>query len=624
MPTWTAARADPAAPPRRPPLSRPGPLSRSGALVAVIVVAVVGFTAVRIWVASAGWFYWDDLILHGRAAARPAPDPDFLFADHDGHLMPGGMALVWLAAHTAPLDFRIPLLQIAVLQLIAGAALARMLWVLLGGHRVLLVPLVATLALPLGLPAATWWAAAVNALPLTAAMAWSVASTVRLAETGRGRHAVGATVATAAGLLFVEKALIVPVVAAAVLAARWWIGGAGTAALRTMWLRTRTAWVAQAAVVGVWVAVFLVVVGRFGGRDSFGEAEGTRPGFLDLVDHTYRQAVVPTLGGGPWRWDRWHPGPPMADPPAAAVAVGVLACVMVLVWSLWTRRRTGPVWATVALYPLVSVVLVAVGRAGPDTAAEIVQTLRYHSEMTVVLAAAAALALAAPRRVPRGEPTAPSPTPRPGRLAAGVVALLALLASSTVSTLTYRDVWSEQPSRDYALPLLAALRDRDAPLLDQDLPLEVLHPVTAPAHRLSTLLEGVPDTPGVGEWTTEPVVIDALGTLHPADVVAGRMIVPGPEPGCGHRVPAGGARVELDGPLMERDWVVQLNYFADDRGEVRVGLDGGTGTTAPVTAGLGTVFVRVEGGGSAVTVTPGGGTTELCLGAGPVGVLLPR
>ncbi|MBB1039453.1 hypothetical protein G6025_15865, partial [Dietzia natronolimnaea] len=512
--------------------------------------------------------------------------------------------------------FRIPLVQIAVLQLLAGAALARMLWVLLRGRPVLLVPLVATLAIPLGLPAATWWAAALNALPLTAAMAWSVASTVRLAETGRRRHAVAAVLATAVGLLFVEKSVLVPVVAAAVLVGWWWVGRSGSVTPRVIWKRTRVAWAAQGAVLVVWAAVFLVVVGRLGGRASFAEVEGTRPGFLDLVDHTYRLAVIPTVGGGPWRWDRWHPGPPMADPPVSVVLLGVLACAGVLAWSLATRRRTGAVWAAVALYPLLSVVLVAVGRAGPDTAAEIVQTLRYHPEFPLVLGAAAALALSAPRR---GTSTA-------GRrsVPAGVVVLIALLASSAVSTLTYRTTWSEQPSRDYALPLLETLRDRSAPLLDQDLPLEVLLPVTAPSHRLSSLLAGVPGIPPVTGWTTDPVVIDALGTLHPAEVAALRTIPQGPEPGCGYRVSGGGARIPLDGPLIDRDWLVQLNLFADADGEVDVRLDEGAEVTVPVSAGLGTVFVRVEGSGTGVTFTPEGGLGELCIGSGPVGVLVPR
>lgn len=575
---------------------------------------------VRTWVAAAGWFYWDDLILHSLAAGHSWPSPAFLLTDHDGHLMPGGMALAWMVAHAAPLDFRLPLAQIAVLQLLAGTAYARMLWVLLRGRPVLLFPLIAGLAIPLGLPAGTWWAAALNVLPLTAALAWAVSSTVLLARTGHRRHAVSAASATVVGLLFVEKALIIPVVAAAVLLAGWWTAGGGRAELLDLWRRTRIVWAAQAVIVVAWAGVFLVVVGRLGGRGGFGDAEGTRPGFLDLVAHTYRLAVVPTLGGGPWRWDRWHPGPPMADPTAAAVLVGALACASVLAWSLFTRRRTGAIWAAAALYPLISVVLVAVGRAGPDTAAEIVQTLRYHAELPVVLGAAAALALAAPRRTSGASTRAPART----RTAVGVLALVALLASSAVSTVAYRHVWAEQPSRDYAQPLLEALRERSEPMLDQDVPLEVLHPVTAPAHRLSTLITGVPGTPEVGTWTPEPVIIDAQGVLHPAEVGFGRTLPDGPEPGCGYRVGDGGARLELDGPLLERDWVVQFNVFADADGQVALEFDQGTETVVPVTAGLGTAFVRVDGGGTGMTVVPRGGASELCVGSGAVGVLMPR
>ena len=650
MPPATSSRRPAPGTPDVPARARP--TNRGRLVLAACALVVVAATAVRTWVAAAGWFYWDDLLLHGRAAAQAFPDPAFLFADHDGHLMPGAMALTWVAAHVAPLDFRVPLVQIALLQLVAGAALARMLWVLLAGRAILLVPLVATLAIPLGLPSATWWAAALNALPLAAAMAWTVASIILLARSGRRRHAVGAAVATALGLLFVEKALIIPVVAAAVLLGSWWTGGGTRSELRALWRRTRWAWSALAAIAVVWGVVFLVVVGRLGGGSSAGFPAGTGvgddtgtatatgtgagspgPGFVDLVDHTYRLAVVPTLGGGPWSWERWHPGPPMADPSTMAVVVGALAVAAVLAWSVFTRRRTGAIWVAAALYPMVTVVLVAVGRTGPDTATEIVQTLRYHSELPVVLAAAAALAIAAPRRqdARRRQDAAPEgdPAPRIGRAGtwlpmAGALGLAALLASSAVSTVSYRQVWSEQPSRDYTEPLLTALRERSEPLLDKEVPLEVLLPLTTPANRLSALLAGVPGVPAVGAWTRDPVAIDAHGVLHPADVVPGRTIPQGPVPGCGHRVGPDGARIALDGPLIGRDWVVRLHLLADADGHVAVRLDDGDEVTAPVQAGPGTVYVRLEGGGTGLTVSPGGGASQLCVGSGPVGVLVPR
>lgn len=601
-------------------------------LAALCALIVVAATAVRTWVAGAGWFYWDDLMLHGLAATHPLPGPELLLTDHDGHLMPGGMALAWLTAHTAPLDFRLPLLQIALLQLLAGAAVARMLWVLLRGRTVMLAPLILVLAIPLALPAATWWSAAVLSLPLTAATALGVASTVRLAQTGRRRHAVVAVLATVLGLLFVEKAVLVPVIAAAVLLGWWWTSpldddearGSGRdrrPAARAVLRSTRWMWAAQAVVLVAWGAVFAVSVGRIGGTAALADVDtpGGGPGLWALVDHTYRLAVAPTLAGGPWQWGRWHPGPPSADPPTVAVVAGILACAVVLSWSLVTRRRTGPVWMGAALYPMVSVLLVAVGRTGPETAAEIVQTLRYHADSAVVLAAALGLALVAPRRPGAG----PSAIAWGERWAiAGLVLLIT--SSSSISTATYRDVWAEQPSRDYFAPLIESLREREAPMLDTEVPLEVLLPVTHPANQLSHVLGGVPGTPPIGAWTPEPVVVDADGALHPAGVVPGRTIPEGPVPDCGHRIATDGTRIELDGPLLGRDWVVRINYFSGTDGTVAVRLDEGEEVAFPVSAGLGTVYVRVEGSGMGVTLTPRHGVSDLCIGRGTVGVLVPR
>lgn len=639
---------------RQEPSTRPRITPR--ALVALCALVVVATTALRTWVAAAGWFYWDDLILHGRAAAHRVPDLAFLLADHDGHLMPGGMALTWIAAHTAPLDFRAPLIQLALLQLLAGAAIVRMLWVLLRGRQALLAPLVLALMIPLGLPAATWWSAAINTLPLTAAMAWAVASTIRLAETGRRRHAVCAVVATVVGLLFVEKAVLVPLVAAAVLLCWWWIGegpadrasahagdpdnadNAGNADnddddevrhrgprnLSGLWRVTRTMWAAQAVVVAAWAAVFAVTVGRAGGGLVPSDSDGPGPGLWALLDHTYRLAVGPTLAGGPWRWERWHPGPPMADPTAVAVVAGATVCVLVLGWSLLTRVRTGPAWAMAVLYPLTSVFLVAVGRFGPDTAAEIVLTLRYHAEWLVVLAAALGLALAAPRR---GVTDSRAAAGREAWAVAGLVVVVT--SSSSISTMSYREAWAEQPSRDYLLPLIDTLGDQAAvapgePILETTLPPEVLLPLTAPANRLGTVLAGVPGLPAIGAWTTDPFVVDATGGVHPADVVPGRTMPQGPEPGCGTRVPAGGTRIALDGPLLHRDWVIRLNYLAAPAGTVAVRLDEGEEVEVPVNGGLATVYVRVEGAGTGVTLTPREGAADLCIGRGEVGVLVPR
>ena len=58
--------------------------------VAVAALALVGVQlAVRAVLAFGGYFYWDDLILVGRAGTQPIWSTGYLFDDHDGHVMPG-------------------------------------------------------------------------------------------------------------------------------------------------------------------------------------------------------------------------------------------------------------------------------------------------------------------------------------------------------------------------------------------------------------------------------------------------------------------------------------------------------------------------------------------------------
>jgi len=56
------------------------------ALAAAVLVAVQ--LLIRGVLAFRGYFYWDDLILVGRAGTHSLLSPSFLFDDHDGHVMP--------------------------------------------------------------------------------------------------------------------------------------------------------------------------------------------------------------------------------------------------------------------------------------------------------------------------------------------------------------------------------------------------------------------------------------------------------------------------------------------------------------------------------------------------------
>src|SRR3954471_12023595 len=177
--------------------------------VALVVLQLV----IRGVLAFGGYFYWDDLILVGRAGTQPLLSPGYLFDDHDGHVMPGAFLVAGVITHLAPLNWIGPAISLVVLQLLASLALLRALHVILGWRPVLLIPLTFALFTPLGIPGFAWWAAALNSLPMLAAMAWVCADAILLVRTGNQRYAATGVLVFVGGLLFFEKAAVIPLVA---------------------------------------------------------------------------------------------------------------------------------------------------------------------------------------------------------------------------------------------------------------------------------------------------------------------------------------------------------------------------------------------------------------------------
>ena len=141
--------------------------------VSVICAALLAVAlAVRAVPAFGGYFYWDDLIIVGRAGTQPLLTAAYLFTDHDGHVMPAAFLLGGVTTQLAPLVWVWPAVSMLVLQLLASLALLRGLHVILGWRPVLLLPLCFALFTPLTVPAFAWWAAALNYLPMLAALAW--------------------------------------------------------------------------------------------------------------------------------------------------------------------------------------------------------------------------------------------------------------------------------------------------------------------------------------------------------------------------------------------------------------------------------------------------------------------
>ena len=571
--------------------------------------------AVRGWVVAHGSFYWDDLILAGRSGRLPLPSSSFLLYDHDGHLMPGAFLTAGAVSRLAPMSWALPASVLLAWQAVASLAVLRVLRLLLGRRPILLVPLALTLFSPLTLPSFAWWSAALNALPLQAALAWVTADAILLVRTGRHRYALTGTVAFAVGLAFFEKAFLVPVVALGVVALLL-RQDHEPRPLRTALSRGRWLWGAIAAVGTGWATVFALTVSS---RAAWPEDLGLT---AQLLERGVLRGLLPALLGGPWDWDRLGVSTPWADPPLILIATAWAVLLVLLAASLRSRPGAGLVWLGVGGYVAVDLALMVLGRGGPFTAPELAQTLRYVADAVVVVAIGAALVLRMPSRLAIG------PARAVGRrvrwLAAGAASVV-FLGGSLWSTATFTRMWSDNPTARYLATARASLAaEQTVPLLDQPVPEYILFGLASPNNLASQVFSVLPQRPAFTTATSPLRMLDDTGRLVDAEVAPARTTLPGPTPDCGYEVTGADATtVPVDGPLVAWEWTVQLNYLTGDDGTVRVAIGDGTPVTAPVVNGLHSVFVRLSGGGEALTVRADDPTLRICIVSATVGTVQP-
>ena len=584
--------------------------------VAAAAVALIGLhLLLRAALAFGGYFYWDDLIIVGRAGTQPLLSAGYLFSDHDGHVMPAAFLLGGVLTRLAPLVWFWPALSLLVLQLAASLALFRTLHIILGWRPVLLLPLVFALFTPLTVPSFAWWAAALNYLPMLAALAWVCGDAVLLVRTGNRRYAVTGVLAYFAGLLFFEKSAVIPFVAFTVVALLWHVTGRG--GVREVWRAGRNLWAASLALTAAWAGLYLLVVDQ---KRWSGDLSMT----WDLLRRAVTHGVVPGLAGGPWQWQRWAPASPWAVPPPAAMAAGWIALLAVLVVSALRKRRIGAVWLVALGYTVACQVPVYLMRSSAFTALELAQTLRYLADLAWVLALLAAVGLCAPNR------TGSQWLNVSGlRTAMTGVLTVAFVASSLVSARTFLTSWQDNPTKSYlqtAVRSLAQARaDSSSPMLDQDVDPLILQRVVGPASLASHMFALITDRPEFDRSTDRLRMLDSIGRVVDADVTWVRRTAAGPRPQCGYFVgPDDTVRMPLDGPLLPSEWTAEINYLANTEGSVVMSLPVGPETKVSLKPGLHRVFVRLSGAGDAITVRADTAALTVCIASGPLGYLAPR
>lgn len=590
------------------------PAQDRSVLVAALVL-VVGSLVLRGWVIAQRQYYGDDLRLLHLADRSPLFSPSYLLQDYDGHLMPGAFLVAGLVERAAPLEWWPAAVSLIVLQALASLALLRLLRVLLGDRPVLLVPLAFGLFTPVALGSLTWWASALNSLPLQIGLAWFVADAVQLVRTGRRRYAVSGTAALAFALAFYLKAVLLPPLALGVVVVV--LIGQGTrspvvAAVRRGW----ALWAGAVVVLAVWALTYLST--RAGDPVNQGSAHE-----VAVTLTTGFRALTPAVMGGPFHWEIRPPGAPVSVPPTWTVIAAALVLLAALIWTC-TRLRGAPlVWAIVVGMVAGGLLLAALGRGALGLGNIVPLAHRYFAAEAVLLPVAGAL-LVSLRLRPKYRRRYGPPTwlARPWAVAATAFLTACFVVSGIQSTVGHARAWENDRVGEYldtARSSLAAAGP--APLLDQVLPFEVVVGMGPPVDRLSGVFAPLPDRPEFASATSELQVLDDTGRLVPATVGAAVRALPGPDPACGYPLGAWqpSATLPLAGPVPEAEWTVQLYLTATRNGVLQVGLDDRRPVEVPVVAGTSSTFVRLSGAASVLRVTIATDGLAVCVYGSAVG-----
>jgi len=549
------------------------PRQREVVLVGVLLVAVG--TGFRIWALQGVWFFFDDFYFIQRAMSSDLTVA-YLFRPYNSHLMPAGMLLNWLNARHDPLDFTLPAVEIIVGFALFGLVTFRLLLRLFGARWGVLVPLVMVLFSPILLPSTTWWAAAVNQLPMMVATVLALDAFVRYLRDPAPRHLVANVLWLVVGLLFVERTLLT-------LGLFWLIAllyfsvGTVPERLGETWRRYRPAIVTHVVVVVGYLAYYVP------NALDFNATTLIRRPFFEVVHDLAITGFSAGFPGGPLEWqvsqvtqNEAHPGPLFLFASQTLLVLLVLATVR-------TRERGLRAWLLPVYVLGANIGLISVSRAiyfGPEIA------LDYRFQTEVALSAALAVGLAFMPLVGARESSAPRDS-APIRLetpawALPAVAVFVALAVISTNRFPLRHLTDTSPRR-YLDNVAASAKQRpDAQLLNAPTPRWMWAPLAFPTNTYEYMFRALRLGLDVRTAVTDHAyLVDEHGRFQPIEFTKARDLeedTPATDDAgrCKRELPAGSSTWSLDGPVFGIGWVARVAYSTDEAQTLRVVTDGNT------------------------------------------------
>lgn len=578
-----------------------------GQLVTVAAVALICLQlALRGWVVSGAWFYADDFVFLADVARGDASSVRWLFEPHDSQFMPLGMLLARLTGGAGTFVWGVAAAETLVMQALASVSCWWMLRRLFGDRPMILLPLSFYLFAAFTVPAITWWAVALNQLPLQVAFFGVVTTHVRFVRTGRPAALAAAAAFLLLGYSAYVKTLLIPPILFLLTIGYFASGPVRhrvVSGLRIHW----RAWLVYGTVSAAYLAWYILNVPS--PVDYNADVD-----YAGLLDTLVYRSVGPGMVGGPWDWDVINPPLSFAATPSWAVTVAWLVLAASVLALVRSGVRLGPVCAILAYYLAATIVLLAKGRA-TVLGSFVGQEFRYLADAAVVFTLCVGLVLMPVLGSPVVAPAALHAAGRRVDPSSWLVAAIGLVVAGAVwSTVSYALPWH----RDFAPRLFTVNAEHELEtvegrrVLDVPVSQSVMLATAFPYNLPSRLLAPSGIRPHLTDRATDPLSFNGVGILTRAAIHDGTRSRPGTDDGCGYRVGPTVTTVPLEHDTLAFPAFISVNYLGSHEGRLRIRA-GTEQIDVPVESGLHSVFAPTNGGYASVDVATRGGHDTVCI-----------
>jgi hypothetical protein len=603
--------------------------------IALIIVAQA------IWLgtlAAQGWYYQADFSNLAQATGRSV-SWSYLRLSQGGHLSILDRAVFWVLNRVAPLNYPVTIGLRLVAQAASTYFLAKLLLLIVGRRRGVLVVLGLYAFSPLLIQGTLWLTASIALLGSQLFLLLALHGHVRYAMTRDLRWAVAAAGGIFGATLFSEQAavtaLILPILS---------LGFLHAGSIRQRFRATVSCWREWTMI----AAPLIAFLAYFFAIGNYGDAAKGIGAFdaIKLVVVEWTASIAPGLVGGPWVWrgtgDNYLG---LANPSLPLRIVCVLVVAAVVAAGV---RRTGRLalaaWSMPLLTSCIGILVVGVGRY--ETLGLLIAKLFEHAYFTALPAAIAvtlSLWRVSPERIRQrlaggdasDEPAAPLDRrqfmpPGATRLISATLVIV-VAAGSVMSGVTYTRRWEQSPARAYVTHLLSDLKHagKNVALYDTAVN-QVVIPGIVPDHYVSDVLKlAHADASTDVVQGSSPVVVGQDGRLRRAAFFRIARAVGARSPYCSQLVQGVGTwRLDLDAELGVGRYYVRLSFFqqristlnfsvldADGRGVTPV-----AGQRTDVAVRVGSIALRLPSTAPrAIIVSSHSAATNICLVKAEVG-----